>query len=258
MSTLKEKAESILVEKNEKIIPENLPNDVTAFGVQGSIQRPADGYGVEGNLRQFWYNPNANHIETQLSVAGVYSAIINNNNYVGVNIPGSSVAQEIGLTPEKIKKDETILGVTGTYEGTSVPENQIVDIDSLSAIFVTTRKDILSTRNLGSVDGFGTIYSNTSPYIYYDKSNKIWKLSIGIDFSEILSTRKLLYITFADLEGQYFGYSWAYIEPTTESYQRVAFDRGDMLNKNGQVMSDEEILQLGYLSSAHDTEPTSN
>lgn len=258
MSTLKEKAESILLEKNEKIIPENLPNDVTAFGVQGSIQRPEDGYGVEGSLRQFWYNQSANHIETQLSVAGVYSAIINNNNFVGVNIPGSRVAQTIGLTPEKIKKDETILGVTGTYEGTSVPENQIVDIDSLSAIFVTTRKDILGTKNLGSVDGFGTIYSNTSPYIYYDKSNKIWKLSIDIYFSEILSTRKLLYITFGDLEGQYFGYSWAYIGPTTESYQRVAFDQGNMLNKNGQVMSDEEILQLGYLSSAHDTKPTSN
>ena len=103
-----------------------------------------------------------------------------------------------------------------------------------------------------------TIYSNTSPYIYYDKSNKIWKLSIDIYFSEILSTRKPLYITFADLEGQYFGYSWAYIEPTTESYQKVAFDRGNMLNKNGQMMSDEEILQLGYLSSVYGTEPTSN
>lgn len=43
MSTLKEKAESILLEKNEKIIPENLPNDVTAFGVQGSIRKPEDG-----------------------------------------------------------------------------------------------------------------------------------------------------------------------------------------------------------------------
>lgn len=117
MSTLKEKAESILLEKNEKIIPENLPNDVTAFGVQGSIQRPEDGQGVGGSLRQFWYNQSANHIETQLSVAGVYPAIINNNNYVGVNIPDSMVAQTIGLTSEKIKKDETILGVTGTCAG---------------------------------------------------------------------------------------------------------------------------------------------
>ena len=256
MSTLKEKAEQILNEKETKIIPENLPNSVTAFGVTGNISEFTSG---QGTAYSSTYRHGSSGDDTvYLDINFDTDNLFRNNSSIAAYITDSNLAQEIGLTPEKIKKDETVLGVTGTYEGTSVPENQIVDIDSLSAIFVTTRKDILRTRNLGSVDGFGTIYSNTSPYIYYDKSNKIWKLSIDIYFSEILSTGKPLYITFADLEGQYFGYSWAYIEPTTKSYQRVAFDLGNMLNKNGQMMSDEEILQLGYLSSAYDTEPTSN
>lgn len=256
MSTLKEKAEQILNEKETKIIPENLPNSVTAFGVTGNISEFTSGQGT--TYPSTYRHGSSGDDNVYLDINFDTDNLFRNNSSIAAYITDSNLAQEIGLTPEKIKKDETILGVTGTYEGTNVPENQIVDIDSLSAIFVTTRKDILGIRNLGSADGFGTIYSNTSPYIYYDKSNKIWKLSIGIYFSEILSTRKLLYITFADLEGQYFGYSRTYIEPTTKSYQRVAFDQGNMLNKNGQVMSDEEILQLGYLSSAYDTEPTSN
>lgn len=265
--TLLDKVRQIQQEKNEKIIPENLPNNVTVYGVSGgvvdvrnsSLDISQEGAQlvkhIESSTGEDWY---AAEVTGLSAYDGGNGVIVGANNLIQLPLDAPDIANVIGLTANKIKKDETILGVTGTYEGTSVTENQIVDIDSLSAIFVTTRKDILRTRNLGSVDGFGTIYSNTSPYIYYDKSNKIWKLSIGIYFSEILSTRKLLYITFADLEGQYFGYSWAYIEPTTKSYQRVAFDQGNMLNKNGQVMSDEEILQLGYLSSAYDTEPTSN
>lgn len=262
MSTLKEKAEEILQEKKTKILPENLPDSIDVFGVTGEVHEVLSGY-AESNIdmNATTYFDWGNGYRT-LECRFYKDTLHRENSTISIPITNPNMqidlATSMGITPEKIKKDETVLGVTGTYEGTSVPENQIVDIDSLSAIFVTTRKDILRTRNLGSVDGFGTIYSNTSPYIYYDKSNKIWELSIDIYFSEILSTRKPLYITFADLEGQYFGYSWAYIEPTTKSYQRVAFDPGDMLNKNGQVMSDEEILQLGYLSSAYDTEPTSN
>ena len=42
----------------------------------------------------------------------------------------SSVASAIGLTAEKIKKDETILGVTGTYEGSGGGSDSSLVIDS--------------------------------------------------------------------------------------------------------------------------------
>ena len=41
------------------------------------------------------------------------------DSYVESRIPKTSVATAIGLTSEKIKKDEVICGVTGTYEGSS-------------------------------------------------------------------------------------------------------------------------------------------
>ena len=37
MSTLKQKAEAILQEKTEKIIPENFSNELEIFGVVGNI-----------------------------------------------------------------------------------------------------------------------------------------------------------------------------------------------------------------------------
>ncbi len=48
--------------------------------------------------------------------------ILNYNDYIKVSALDYDVRQAIGLTADKLKKDETILGVTGTYEGTSVPD----------------------------------------------------------------------------------------------------------------------------------------
>ena len=41
----------------------------------------------------------------------------NNPAQVVLNVDYAELAQEIGLTPDKIKKDESVLGVIGSYEG---------------------------------------------------------------------------------------------------------------------------------------------
>lgn len=61
-------------------------------------------------------------------VEHTYSTYTEQNVAVGpgvqfaIEIPGSSVASQIGLTANKIKLGETILGITGTYAGSTMKE----------------------------------------------------------------------------------------------------------------------------------------
>lgn len=48
--------------------------------------------------------------------------IFKNNAFVRTRVDKRMLVSNIGLTADKLKKDETVLGVTGTYEGTSVPD----------------------------------------------------------------------------------------------------------------------------------------
>lgn len=47
------------------------------------------------------------------------SAFINNNTYVGLNVPYTNLQQELNLTPDKLVYGNTILGVEGTAVNTS-------------------------------------------------------------------------------------------------------------------------------------------
>lgn len=47
------------------------------------------------------------------------AAFINNNTYVGLNVPYTNLQQELNLTPDKLVYGNTILGVEGTAVNTS-------------------------------------------------------------------------------------------------------------------------------------------
>ena len=175
MSTLKEKAEQILQEKEEKIIAENIKKDVTIYNVTGSLQEGIDtsdatatdqdilsgktayvnGEKIVGyidcppNIMNY-YPINYDYItitdesflgETQwltvdpIAVGrstgnSIHQYITTDNNFYWKEMLGfKAVANVIGLTPEKIKKDETILGVTGTYEGEQSSGIRKLDLD---------------------------------------------------------------------------------------------------------------------------------
>lgn len=124
MSTLKEKAEQILQEKNEKILPENFSENLTIYGVNGNIE-DYRGYDEEHKLEII------NNTEVIISEdwGGIFiikgnindwynkGGLIDRETICEAHTSYSTVANAIGLTAEKIKKDEVILGVTGTYEG---------------------------------------------------------------------------------------------------------------------------------------------
>ena len=61
------------------------------------------------------------------NTAALFSGYINTSE-IYMNLPYNLICNAVGLTPEKIKLGETILGVTGTYEGdSSIIESEAVE-----------------------------------------------------------------------------------------------------------------------------------
>lgn len=153
MSTLKTKAQSILDEKDSKIIPENIKKDVTIFDVTGTMEEGIDtsdatateddilfgrtayidGEKVTGKIPTYDYNTDTsavkiNHIEDDTvnhkldMIVNIDSCSYDNGVFVGpeedmpTSIAYSQLVPEIGLTADKIVAGETILGIEGTVE----------------------------------------------------------------------------------------------------------------------------------------------
>ena len=68
------------------------------------------------------------------------------------NIPASKVASLIGLTADKIKKGETILGITGTFEATTEVQEQINTLTQENATLTET----INENNVIAEDILGT------------------------------------------------------------------------------------------------------
>ena len=137
MSTLKEKAEQILQEKNEKIISENFSNNLTIFDVPGTLEEfafvNADDLNGQITVNEGTSVDTEGHSYRSIQIMGrdirncdKYIVNENGGNDVAINMHSTSLAQSIGLTAEKIKKDETILGVTGTCEGKTIYDGYIL------------------------------------------------------------------------------------------------------------------------------------
>jgi len=79
--------------------------------------------------------------DTKLPQNSVY--VVDGDTDLRAYIPYSAIAQAIGLTSNKIKKDETFLGITGTYDGTESAyiyggDNLIFYADTLGDIILNT------------------------------------------------------------------------------------------------------------------------
>ena len=121
MATLKDKAQEILDEKNNKLTPNILPNYVNLFGVQGSVQT-LDAYttGSSVDMNRTQYMDWGNGYST-LEVTFSEDVLQRQNSGVSVPILNpamtTNIASQMNIRPEIIKNGETILNVTGTYEG---------------------------------------------------------------------------------------------------------------------------------------------
>lgn len=149
MSSLKEKANNILTDKSTNLLPENIKKDTTILGVVGTLETldtsdanvtPDDivtgktayvnGEKITGTMKRagnakFPIKSAAEIVVMDglklIQFGGSYSS--ETRDYIDdtclgiIEVSYSHLAEGIGLTPEKIKAGETILGVTGTYTG---------------------------------------------------------------------------------------------------------------------------------------------
>lgn len=149
MSDLQTNLEQILQEKEQKIIPENIKSGVQIFDIVGTyggsgidtsdadatandilVNKTAyvDGMKVTGalplfpNTRTFTVDnagvtDNVEDSALELTTINTLKQTLDSNLNMKFSATYLDIATAIGLTADKIKSGETILGITGTYTG---------------------------------------------------------------------------------------------------------------------------------------------
>lgn len=169
MATLLEKANQILAQKEANLLPENLKSGVTCMGVEGTLQEGIDtsdatatandivsgktayvnGEKIEGAISvpesDVLYDTDTRiavgpvgTADNMTSVVDLYYTLKEGESVyipelfeIRLRVLESVVADAIGLTADKIKSGETILGITGTYTGYNTGEDNFVDDSEL-------------------------------------------------------------------------------------------------------------------------------
>lgn len=155
MATLQESAQSILNEKNSKVLPENIVAGVTMFGIEGKASNLdtsnatanagdilmgqtayVNGQLIEGEMMDLGVAHSlANNFNNDDEMLLVIEGTANDSGYVtsgqttlSIDTNKIELAETVGLTSDKIKKGEIILGIEGTYEsGSSILEYNSYD-----------------------------------------------------------------------------------------------------------------------------------
>lgn len=148
MTELEQKLRDIADEKDLKILPENIKKDVQIFDVVGTLESGTDtsdanasasdiaqdktayvnGEKITGTLKKLFelsyivnnvvWTDETDLDQLRLDIPLLGDGIVTSNQTKTVVILHyDKLAEEIGLTADKIKAGETILGITGTYTG---------------------------------------------------------------------------------------------------------------------------------------------
>lgn len=111
MSTILEKTNKILNEKNEKLLPENIRSGKTIFGISGNLIE------LKGQTKEV--NPSINE-----------QAVIPDNNYNGltkVTVKAVDNTIDENIKAENIREGTEILGTTGTLKVVNNQDKEITE-----------------------------------------------------------------------------------------------------------------------------------
>ena len=145
---LQTKLDEILLDKNTNLLPEHLEAGVTCLGVEGTMEAGVDtsdatavaediargktayinGEKVEGNILTInvasgiTSNGQLSDSTNYIKLTGTVTTdmLFRSNSNASIEVLKTTLAEYIGLTADKIKSGETILGITGTYTGQDV------------------------------------------------------------------------------------------------------------------------------------------
>lgn len=248
MSTLKEKAESILAEKNAKIIPENLPENITAFGVQGEVHEVLSSY-VESNIdmNATAYFDWGNGYRT-LECRFYKDTLHRENSMISIPITNPDMQIDLvtsmGITPEKIKKDETILGVTGTLEGDFNEYGNYINYNT--GFRDLCSKNLWPHTNISpNAETFGFIETIGGLSIQDTGANGV-KLYGVFSIEKIIdsSNNPWVYILFLDNNNNVIGYASKQFGPTTQAWDKVVINQLNIYKLDRTRVTIEELLKL--------------
>lgn len=160
----------------------------------------ANGQKITGTLKE-WGTltgtaSNITYVNNSLNlVSGTFNTrkVIQASGNIQLTASGSDVAPVVGVTAEKIKKDEVILGVTGTYEGSAgeynakvetsqvpipsgqsanVIRNYIKEVPALNVSNITSMSSFFSTCvSLEKVELFDTSTITSFKYMFQNCGN---------------------------------------------------------------------------------------
>lgn len=139
MSNLENKLYSILQEKCQKIVPDNIRKDIEIFNVTGTLEEGVDTSDANAIAADISSGKTAyvngqkvigtatilNGQEKTITPTTQEQIITPDSNYNALNqVTISAVTNNIdsNIIPENIKAGVTILGVTGTYTGEAINE----------------------------------------------------------------------------------------------------------------------------------------
>lgn len=114
MSTLKQKAEQILQEKEEKISMGEFPNTQTIFDVTGTFEDLRNGGTPETVENPRITDMPADAYLEVVSNLNTNDVVVNSKTDIYTKVDYEPLAREIGLTADILKQGETILGIDGT------------------------------------------------------------------------------------------------------------------------------------------------
>ena len=212
MATLKEKAQQILDEKQAKILPENIKKDIQIFDIVGTVDEGVDtsdadalaedivenktayvnGVKIVGNIRK--YDTEDKFLLSSMVVSGfsddgayIYGtpdqfehgcpAYIPDYDSITVRFQKTGLRSYLGITPEILKKDTTVLGVTGTLEEVIGQEKTVTPTNKQQIIVPDEGYNALTSVTVEASEST-SVDSKYSPHQF----DELEEISIGNTF----------------------------------------------------------------------------